>query len=69
MSLRAKLRRFFYVRLSAKHRVMHRVFKTRYQPVEGDLTACGVSLSTKSQWITPLMGKLPRCKRCENAAG
>lgn len=68
--LRSKIRRFFFVRARGpRASVMHRVYKTRYEPVEGDMTACGVVISKTWQWITPLMRKLPKCKRCEHATG
>lgn len=65
--LAKKLRRFFFIRTCAG-RVMHRVYKTRGMPVEGDLTQCGIFVRPKWQWITPVAGRLPKCKRCENAA-
>lgn len=62
------IKRFFYVRAEPAG-AMHRVYKTRYQPVEGDKTECGKILTPKWHWVTPLMKKSARCKRCEHASG
>lgn len=71
MTLVGKLRRFFFVKLVGG-RVKHRVFKTRGNPVEGDLTECGIPVTAKWYWIHVLSSqkkRVPTCKRCENAAG
>jgi hypothetical protein len=61
------VKRFVYVVAPAGRRV-HMVYKTRYQPVEGDKTACGQTLSTT--WKVAGLGFLAtkrRCLKCERA--
>jgi len=63
-----RVRRFFFVR--SPGRCLHRLYKTRYSPVEGDRTACGIAVTTTWSWVNRC--KLPRvklCRKCENAAG
>lgn len=64
-----KVRRFIYVR-SASGRKLHRIYKTRYNPVEGDRTACGLPVTT--HWHIAHLGDkimLRRCLKCERADG
>lgn len=63
------LRRFIYV-VSPTGRKLHRIYKSRYAPVEGDKTACGMLIATT--WRAAGLGDKiinTGCKRCENAAG
>lgn len=69
--LARRLRRFFFV-ASPTSVVKHRVYKTRDNPVEGDLAACGVAVRTGWRWIYYShkdATRLRKCKRCEHAAG
>lgn len=66
--IRKALARFFYVALPAGV-VKHRVFKMRGNPVEGDLTQCGIAVKPRWRWITPISADakfLRRCRRCES---
>ena len=64
-----KVRRFWYV-VKPGRRVLHMVYKSRYNPVEGDKAACG--LYVQKGWLfgataSSLVGAR-RCLRCERAA-
>lgn len=64
-----RVKRFIYVRSPSGSR-LHRIYKTRYNPVEGDKTACGVPVTT--QWsVADGADKAVkrRCVRCENVSG
>lgn len=61
-------KRFIYV-VSPKGARLHRIYKARYNPVEGDKTACGLLLSTS--WKQAGLGdKITkrRCLKCERGA-
>lgn len=57
------LARFFYVRCSDSA-PMHRCYKSRYNPVEGDITECGRIITTKWHWVTPLKKRSRICLKC-----
>lgn len=69
MTPRKALRRFFFVRI-AGGRVLHRVYKFKDNPVEGDQAECGLMMKRGWKWVTPLSQdrKLKKCKRCEHVA-
>lgn len=63
------LKRFIYV-AAPTGRKLHRIYKSRYNPVEGDKTACGALINTT--WRAAGFGDkitMTRCRRCEHATG
>lgn len=61
-----KVRRFFYVR-SVSGRRLHRLYKTRYNPVEGDRTACGIPVTPRWRNVSSATTVLRRCANCEKS--
>lgn len=62
-------KRFIYV-VSRAGRRLHRIYKDRYNPVEGDKTACGMIIATDWKQAGPgdRMTKR-RCFKCEKSDG
>lgn len=61
------IKRFIYVVAPSRTR-LHRIYKSRYNPVEGDKTACGLLITPK--WKQAGIGDkitTRRCLKCERA--
>lgn len=63
----SKIRRCIYVLTPTGCR-LHRIYKSRYNPVEGDKTACGLIINTT--WRRPSFRDnvgMSLCAKCEKA--
>lgn len=57
-----------YILVASPTQFLHRIYKTRYNPVEGDKTACGTAVTTKWRRAAPAdKATHSRCLRCEKA--
>lgn len=64
----SKVRRFIYVVPPTGNRLLHRIYKSRYNPVEGDKTGCSAVITTKwrKAGFTDKITRR-RCSKCEKA--